>query len=84
MHLLKLYPAYGRIPNLFEARADFLAGRDFSLSRTGGPYTSIRDFTKEPKEEVANYDAVIIVAKTVNGHNSCCIITRDEMKEALS
>lgn len=83
MHLLKLYPAYGRIPTLDEARADFLAGKDFSVSRTKGPYCSIRDFTKDPKQEVSDFDAVMLVC-SIDKKTKTCVITRDEMKEYLS
>jgi len=42
---LQIWPAYGRrYATAQEARADFQAGKDFSCSRQGGPYMSVRDF----------------------------------------
>jgi hypothetical protein len=49
--IMKLYPAYGRgylIPSSLEH--DWLAGKDFSATVLGGPYTSIRDF-KYPRPQ---------------------------------
>jgi hypothetical protein len=45
---LQVWPAYGRKYDTPQAaREGFQAGQDFSCSRGGGPYMSIRDF-KEP------------------------------------
>ena len=84
MHLLKLHQAYGRALSLKDARQDFLTGKDFSVTRRGGPYTSIRDFTAEPKEETVDFDGVILLAVDRETDQVVhCVLTIDEMKENL-
>ena len=84
MQMLKLYAAYGRHYNLQEARADFIAGKDFSTTRTGGQYTSIRDFVGEHAlPDTAQYDAVILLVpdRLVTTNMKRCVLTVDEMRE---
>ena len=60
MKVLQLYPAYGReylLPS--SLRADFLSGdKDFSLTRTGGPYTSGREFQTSP--DLKDFDIAVL------------------------
>lgn len=85
MHLLKLYPSYGIIPSLDEARADFLAGKTFSLSKLGGPYCTIKDFIKPEGDgdRIRAYDAVILIAVKCDGSTQNCVVTLDEMREMM-
>ena len=56
---LQVWPAYGRrYPTAQAAREDFQAGKDFSCSRQGGPYMSIRDFSHP---SMKHFDGVRIV-----------------------
>jgi hypothetical protein len=60
-NILKLYPAYGRaylIPASLEQ--DWLAGKDFSTTVLGGPYTSIRDFNPPKFPELQGFTHVIL------------------------
>lgn len=85
MHLIKLYPAYGRTPNLQEARAEFFDGKDFSITRVGGPYISIRDFLAGDAvaQALGTYDAVILLVpdKILVNNMKRCVVTVDEMRE---
>jgi hypothetical protein len=46
MIFLQIFPAYGRQYNSAEeVLKDFQNGKDFSLTKKGGPYFSIRDLT---------------------------------------
>lgn len=83
MHLLKLYQAYGRANSLHEARQDFLSGKDFSVTKVGGPYTSIRDFVgPEENPGCKGYDGVILLAYDLARDKiTHCVVTVDDMKE---
>jgi hypothetical protein len=56
---LQVWPAYGRRYDTAQAaKQDFKAGKDFSCSRQGGPYMSVRDFSRK---ELTHFDGVKIV-----------------------
>jgi len=59
MNLFQVHPAYGRrytSPDV--VKQDFLNGRDFSITREGGPYMSIRDFFNDNLE---GFDGIHII-----------------------
>jgi len=83
VHILKLYPAYGRsYPSLDEAKQAFLNGSDFSCTKMGGPYTSIRDYVGK-SAKVTEFDAVSLIIPELNRVRHT-VITVDDMKEFLS
>ncbi len=58
--IIELHPAYGKVYDTpQEMEKDFLTGKDFSLTKQGGPYCSIRDF-QEGGEVAAFVDAVAL------------------------
>ena len=59
MKVLRAYPAYGRqYADPGQALEAFHAGKDFSASRQGGPYFSIRDF--QPGKPLEDFDGIVV------------------------
>jgi len=80
MHLLKLYPAYGRGYLLSSSlRQDWFDGKDFSITRRGGPYTSIRDFKQPQSPDLHEFDGVQLLGHPGDGVQT--VILRTEMEE---
>lgn len=74
--IMKLYPAYGRqylTPSSLEH--DWNAGKDFSATMAGGPYTSVRDF-KAPRPQETQAVTHVLLRDPLN-HVELLLETKD-------
>lgn len=78
MNLLQVHPAYGRRYTSPEvAKQEFLNGRDFSITREGGPYVSIFEFL-DNLPELKGVDGIHVIQVVPNFMSF--VIHRKDMK----